>query len=588
MAEQFNLRLRYQKQTDDEANSFQRVVREEDWDASKTAVIVCDVWDLHHCLNAVRRLEEFGPRLNEVLVEARRRGAVIVHSPSDCMDAYQDHPARRRAIAAPRADALPEDIENWCSRIPAEERADYPIDQSDGGEDDDPNEHAAWAAKLKAMGRNPGMPWKTQSSMISIDAERDYISDRGDEVWNVLEHRGIRNVILTGVHTNMCVLGRPFGLRQMSRNGKNVVLMRDMTDTMYNPKRWPYVDHLTANDLIVSHIERFVCPTITSDQLIGGKPFRFRNDNRKERDITALASLPKRDVDLLTDAWSSMTIPAPMDAVAGQAIRQSNGIAWYRCAVRIRKSWMASGPLCLQIPTAASEINAWCNGHALKSSTEDLRDTIVFQIDPKAVTPDDANLIVLRVEQESGTAFTAAPTVVAGDKTMTLEGRWQFRAGDDPALKNMPLPARFGASTDIVFEATERTGRDQRTAEAGIWALEQAYWEFNRDADHERIISTWHDKFLGWPDAEPKPIDKEQGARYVRERYAKPASYSFKIDPTGIQVLGNVAVNHYTVHLTWEDGTEKTRSMRITHTWIRDATGWKVLGGMSRLLETAQ
>ena len=451
MAEQFNLRLRYQKQTDEEPGSFQRIEREESWDASETAVIVCDVWDLHHCLNAVRRLEQFGPRLNEVLIEARRRGTVVIHSPSDYMDAYQDHPARRRAIAAPRADTVPEDIEHWCSRIPAEERADYPIDQSDGGEDDDPQEHAAWAAKLKAMGRNPGMPWKTQSSMISIDAERDYISDRGDEVWNILEHCGIRNVILTGVHTNMCVLGRPFGLRQMSRNGKNVVLMRDMTDTMYNPKRWPYVDHFTANDLIVSHIERYVCPSITSDQLIGGKPFRFGNDNRTKRDIVALASLPKRDVDLLANTWSPVTIPAPLDTVARQAIRRSNGVAWYRCAVRIRKSWMAGGPLRLQIPTRVDGVTAWCNGHPLKSQAGDLPETLVFQIAPKAVRPDDANLIVLRVQQGRKWAFTTAPTIVAGDTKVTLKGRWQFRAGDDPTCKNMPLPARFVASTDILF-----------------------------------------------------------------------------------------------------------------------------------------
>ena len=38
----------------------------------------------------------------------------------------------------------------------------------------------------------------------------------------------------------MCVLGRPFGLRQMAKNGKNVVLMRDLTDTMYNPQRAPF------------------------------------------------------------------------------------------------------------------------------------------------------------------------------------------------------------------------------------------------------------------------------------------------------------------------------------------------------------
>jgi hypothetical protein len=58
-----------------------------------------------------------------------------------------------------------------------------------------------------------------------------------------LESRRIDNVILMGVHLNMCVSGRPFGLRQMAKNGKHVVLMRDMTDTMYNPARWPFVSH---------------------------------------------------------------------------------------------------------------------------------------------------------------------------------------------------------------------------------------------------------------------------------------------------------------------------------------------------------
>jgi type 1 glutamine amidotransferase len=76
------------------------------------------------------------------------------------------------------------------------------------------------------------------------------------------------------------VLGRPFGLRQMARNGKKVVLMRDMTDTMYNPARPPYVSHFTGTDLIVEHIEKWVCPTVTSDQVLGGKPFRFAGDKR--------------------------------------------------------------------------------------------------------------------------------------------------------------------------------------------------------------------------------------------------------------------------------------------------------------------
>ena len=257
-----DLQLRFQQPT--EGGSFQNGTRSEKWLAEETAIIVCDVWDYHHCLNAVRRLEEFVPRLNQVLIEARRRGVTIIHSPSDCMEAYRDHPSRLRAIHAPKASYVPDAVEAWCGVIPAEENAAYPIDQSDGGEDDDPQEHAEWVAKLKAMGRDPNMPWKKQSDMLMIDPALDYISDRGDEVWNVLENRGIKNVILTGVHTNMCVLGRPFGLRQIARNGKNVVLMRDMTDTMYNPKRWPHVSHFRGTRLIVAHIERFVCPTITS------------------------------------------------------------------------------------------------------------------------------------------------------------------------------------------------------------------------------------------------------------------------------------------------------------------------------------
>jgi nicotinamidase-related amidase len=272
--------LRSRVETSKDSGRYNIEARAEEWETAKTAIIVCDVWDLHHCLNAVRRVEEFAPRLEKVLREARRRGVTIIHAPSDCMDAYKSHPARLHALAVPRAKDMPKDIAAGCNRLPAEERGRYPIDQSDGGEDDDPAEHQAWADKLKNMGRNPRAPWKKESDLLTIEAQ-DYISDKGQEVWSILQHRGIDNVILAGVHTNMCVLGRPFGLRQMARNGKHVVLMRDMTDTMYNPQRWPNVSHFAGTALIVEHIEKYVCPTITSDQLIGGHPFRFKNDKRE-------------------------------------------------------------------------------------------------------------------------------------------------------------------------------------------------------------------------------------------------------------------------------------------------------------------
>jgi type 1 glutamine amidotransferase/nicotinamidase-related amidase len=239
------------------------------------------------------------PRMDKVLTKFRSLGAVVIHAPSSCTNFYKDHPARARAIAAPRSKAYPAEIAKWCTQIPAEEQGVYPIDQSDGGEDDDPEDHARWAKELEAMGKNPRAPWTRQTDKLTIK-ESDYISDSGEEIWNVLEARGIDNVVLLGVHTNMCVLGRPFGLRNMSRYGKNVVLMRDMTDTMYNPARKPYVSHFTGTDLIVEHIEKWVCPTITSDQLIGGAEYHFANDTRPhvvvamaEREYRTNESLPQ-------------------------------------------------------------------------------------------------------------------------------------------------------------------------------------------------------------------------------------------------------------------------------------------------------
>ena len=159
---------------------------EQVWDASETAVIVCDMWDSHHCYRAVLRENQMVPRMESLLSSLRQRGATVIHAPSSCVDAYADHPARKRVAEVPKV-TPPKDINSWCYSIPAEESAKYPIDQSDGGEDDTAEEHAAWAAKLEAQGLNPKAPWKKQHAGLTIDGDKDFISDQGDEVWNVLQ-----------------------------------------------------------------------------------------------------------------------------------------------------------------------------------------------------------------------------------------------------------------------------------------------------------------------------------------------------------------------------------------------------------------
>ena len=237
------------------------------WQTNETAVIICDMWNEHWCKGATSRVAEMAPRMNDFVKSARDKGMLIVHAPSSCMDFYKDHPARKRAINAPSIQNTPDKMGDWCHGIKSEPKELWPIDQDDGGCDDGPQ-------------CKQGSPWFRQIDVLEVKNE-DIISDDGVEIWNVFEQQGIKNVILLGVHTNMCVIGRPFGLRNMVRVGKNVVLCRDLTDTMYNSRMKPFVLHFQGTDLIVEYIEKYICPTIISSDLLGGIPFRFKNDQRK-------------------------------------------------------------------------------------------------------------------------------------------------------------------------------------------------------------------------------------------------------------------------------------------------------------------
>lgn len=254
-------------ETADGSGKFTVVYKRLEWNPSDTAIIICDMWDKHWCEGATSRVAELAPAINKVVDKARDKGVLIIHAPSGTVDHYKNHPARKHAQNAPKAANLPDGIGSWCKWIgKEEEKAGYPIDHSDGGCDCRP--------KCKE-----GSPWQKQINTIEI-SDADAVSDSGVEIWNLLEHRGVKNVILMGVHTNMCVLGRPFGLRNMARFGKNVVLMRDLTDTMYNSRAKPFVSHFTGTDLIIQHVERFVCPTITSTVFTDQPVFRFSADTR--------------------------------------------------------------------------------------------------------------------------------------------------------------------------------------------------------------------------------------------------------------------------------------------------------------------
>lgn len=223
-----------------------------DWKPSETALIICDMWDAHWCKSASARTAEIAPRIDKLAKTLRSQGALIIHAPSDTMKFYEGTPQRKLAMAAPQVE--PPSPPN-CRGGPA-----LPIDDSDGGCDDE-------TPCVHPDGKKIPYPWKREIATIEI-GDHDAVTDKGQEVYNLLQQKKIKHLLVCGVHTNMCILHRTFAIKQMTRWNIDTALVRDCTDAMYNPKMSPFVSHPRGTEMVIDYIERNWCPSILSSQII--------------------------------------------------------------------------------------------------------------------------------------------------------------------------------------------------------------------------------------------------------------------------------------------------------------------------------
>ncbi len=241
------LTLRSQLLTQNERgwNRWEVVTGKKEVPCSATAILICDMWDDHSFRGAAERVDAMAPKMNEVVKAARSRGIHIIHSPSDTIDFYAEHPARKRMLAVPQV------------RLPVPRRhpnPPLPFDARENGSDT--NEVVGFRA------------WTRQHPAIEI-MDDDVISDSGREVYSFLHHQDITDLLIMGVHTNMCVLHRTFAIKAMVTWGLDVCLVRDLTDCIYNPAMPPYVSHDQGTALVVGFIEKFWCSSVHSDDLSG-------------------------------------------------------------------------------------------------------------------------------------------------------------------------------------------------------------------------------------------------------------------------------------------------------------------------------
>jgi nicotinamidase-related amidase len=183
-----------------------------------TAVLICDMWDKHWCSGATGRVNGLVGKMDAFVAAARRQGIQIIHAPSETMGFYQDAPQRKRMLALPTIE-FPAPV--------ALTDPPLPIDDSAGGCDTPDKFYKAWTR----------------------------------------EHPGL-HIEAMGVHTNMCVLNRTFAIKKMTALGIRCILVRDLTDAMYNPGDAPHVSHEAGTQLVIEYIEKFWAPTTTSAELL--------------------------------------------------------------------------------------------------------------------------------------------------------------------------------------------------------------------------------------------------------------------------------------------------------------------------------
>lgn len=223
-------------QTRDPITGELHAIREE-VDPAKVGMIAVDVWNHHWCKTATMRVDAFVPRINRALAAARSLGMTVMLCPSDVVDNYVGFP-QRESVLALQIGSVPKVMEVTCPPVP------------DAG---------GCACGRERCAGNYG--WDGMHPALKM-GEGDWMPDTQAEVYAICQQRGLTHLIYVGFHTQVCLLGKPMGLRAMKSAGLQCVLARDMTDAHpgYDPAR-KFTPDLNTEQ-VIEHFEQHLAPTI--------------------------------------------------------------------------------------------------------------------------------------------------------------------------------------------------------------------------------------------------------------------------------------------------------------------------------------
>jgi nicotinamidase-related amidase len=218
-------------------------------DTTKTALVICDMWDQHHCSPLTKRTSILAQKMITTINKTRNLGIQVIHAPSGCMDYYEKYPQHKNIKSNKQ---LQPPIVPYDPKQP-------PLTEIFGH--DCPLNPPCAKNNL----------WRTKQHQSIKIKKDDLISDNGTEIYSFLKEQKISNILFLGVHTNHCIMYRPFGIKNMVAWGLKPILIRDLTEPDYNYTKHQNTDWKEATEIVVEWIEKHYCPTISSKDLLSLK-----------------------------------------------------------------------------------------------------------------------------------------------------------------------------------------------------------------------------------------------------------------------------------------------------------------------------
>jgi nicotinamidase-related amidase len=214
-------------------------------DPRRIGIVTVDAWHYHWCRTWRNRASSLIPRFNHSFDAARKLGITLIFSPTEAMRDLHASPQRKNTLAA----------RNHPVPSPATMDDPYPGALRRGGCECGAGESCYLAHNVN--NQHPDL-WMDPSEYVAVTQQ---------EVYNILQDRGITHVIFAGFAANICLWNKPTGLKFMRQFGFRCMVARDLTEaiTHFEARRF----NPTQGTLeVIELIERELAPSISLEETL--------------------------------------------------------------------------------------------------------------------------------------------------------------------------------------------------------------------------------------------------------------------------------------------------------------------------------